>query len=238
MLLTNMSLYRKSRFVVSMKNVEFSVFKVIITSIILSLVFVFNDPGIANAEWADKILDAKVVVRQEDNINLSFFEDEERKEATVVSSLSLGRIYQLGNSLRIRATANLEGKVHNKYHGLNSGYVGATIGITYKMGLGLYRPRIRVHGSGGYLQVNDSLRDSGIGEAGLTIGKRINERVDLEAAYVYDFREGRGKTSAVAGLSGSVFDQDGHKFSVLSNFLITNKILVSLGYSIRRGDIA
>ncbi len=238
MRLTNMCLSRKSRFVVSLKNIEFSVCKVVITSIILTLVFVLNDHGIANAEWADKIIDAKVVARHEDNINLAFFEDEERKEATVVSSLSLGRIYQLGNSLRIRATGDFEGKLHNKYHGLNSGYVGATIGITYKTGLGLYRPWIRAHSSGGYLQVNDTLRDSGIGEAGLTIGKRINERIDLEAAYVYDFRKGRGKTSAVAGLSGSVFDQDGHKLSASSNFLITNKFLFSLGYSIRHGDIA
>ncbi|MCP5002515.1 MAG: hypothetical protein GY941_00960 [Planctomycetes bacterium] len=88
------------------------------------------------------------------------------------------------------------------------------------------------------MQVNDTIRDSGIGEAGLTIGKRINERFDLEAAYLYDFREGRGKTSAISGISGSVFDQDGHKFSILSNFLVTNKLLISLGYSIRRGDIA
>ncbi len=209
-----------------------------IATVLILLVVLFTFTRFVNAEWADKILDAKVLTTVEDNINLAFFESEERDEITFVPSLSLGRNYQLGNSLRIRATADLEGKIHNKFHGLNSAYVGATLGLTYKMGLGLYKPWIRAHGSGGYMQVNDSLRDSGLGEAGLTIGKRISERVDLEVAYLYDFREGRGKTSAVPGLSGSVFDQNGHTFSILSNFLVTNNILISLGYSIRHGDIA
>ncbi len=216
----------------------FSVFSQAMRRVLISLAILSSFSGFVHAEWTDKILEADVVTKIEDNINLAFFNSEEKKEVSVVPSLSLGRYYQLGNFLRFRGTVDLEGKVHNKYHGLNSGYVGGTLSLTYKTGLGLYKPWIKIHSSGGYLQVNDTIRDSGLGEAGLTIGKRITERIDLEAAYLYDFREGRGKRTAVPGKSGSVFDQDGHKFSILTNFLVTNKLLVSLGYSIRRGDIA
>ena len=256
-------LFHNSKFRHSLVSERHTVIRRIPFLIFLTTMLILPVPRFTNAEWVDKIFDGEVVTTYDDNITNAFSDSDEKNEIMFDPSISLGRYYQLGNFTRIRATADIKGNIHDRFNRLNSVFVGATLAASYKMGLGLYKPWLRVHSSGGYLEVNDDLRDSVIFETGLTIGKRIHERVDVQAGYTYDFREGRGNTSKnldlfgsvfpntnghghsdhvqkfamFSDISGSVFDQAGHKLSILSNFLVTNKILISLGYSIRHGDI-
>jgi len=233
------------------------------TAVILTLLLILSGPGIASAEWAEKIIDVGVVAQYDDNINRSFYEGSvyegpvyggpvyggpvyggpvKKDDFMLVPSASLGLSYQLADFTRLSATVDVKGEIHKDFDRLNSIFAGTTLAVSQKLGLGPYKPWLRVHGSGGYLEVNDdpNLRDSWLLDTGIKIGKRLTDRVDVEGGYTFDYRNGQNAPSVrpEAVSSGAVFDMDGHTGSVLSNVLLTNSLLLSLGYSFRHGDVA
>jgi len=208
------------------------------TAVVLVTLLTLSSPVIINAEWVDKIIDAGVVAGYDDNVNRSFFSSVKKDDVMVVPSASAGRVYQLADFTRLAATADVQAEVHNEFDFLNSVFAGTSVSVNHKFGVGPLKPWVKVHGSGGYLQVDDNLRDSWLFDSGITVGKRLTDRVDIAAGYTYDRRES-GEGDAVPGtdLPSNVFDQDGHTGSILSNVLVTNSILLSLGYAFRHGDI-
>ena len=237
----NLFLESKSRHLLVIKGFSgFSSRKA--TATLLALLLILGGPGITSAEWVDKIIDAGVSAKYDDNVNRSFFSSVEKDDAMVVPSASVGRVYQLADFTRLTATANVKGGIHQEFERLNSVFAGATLAASHKLGVGAYKPWLRVHGSGGYLEVNEEttdLRDGWLFDTGIKIGKRLTDRVDVEAVYLFDYRNGQNAPSVRPEevSSGAVFDMDGHTGSVLSNVLLTNNLLFSLSYSFRHGDI-
>jgi hypothetical protein len=209
----------------------------------LLVLLVLNGSGIAGAEWVDTIIDAEVTTQYDDNINRSFFSGSIKKDDFMfVPAASFGRIYQLADFTRLNATANVKGNIHVDFDRLNEIFGGATLSVSHKFGVGPAKPWLRVYGSGGYLEVTEEttdLRDGWLLDTGITLGKRLTERIDVEVGYNFDYRNGEDAPSIRPEQvsSGKVFDQDGHTGSVLSNVLLTNSLLLSLGYSFRHGDI-
>lgn len=236
--MANKNLFLESKCIYLLMSKGFPVLTRKTIALILTVLLILSGPGIASAEWVDKIIDVGVVTQYDDNINRSFFSSVEKDDVMVVPSASVGRVYQLADFTRLSATADVKGEIHEELDFLNSVFAGATLAASHKLGVGPYKPWLRVHGSGGYLEVDDDLRDSWLFDTGIKIGKRLTERVDIAAGYTYDFRDSR-QGDAVPGtnLPSSVFDQDGHTGSILANILFTNNLLFSLGYSFRYGDI-
>jgi len=192
----------------------------------------------ASAEWVDKIIDISVGAEYNDNVNNSYFDSVKIEDYLFLPSVSLGRVYQLGDFTRFSITGDLKGEFYKDLYSLNSGYMGTTLGISRKLGLGPYKPWLKFHGSGGWLTVNDRIRDSLLLETGVTLGKRLLERLDAQIGYLFDYRDAQGGVEVTPAISSDVFDQDGHTGFVQLNYLLLNDLLLSLGYAIRDGDVA
>ncbi len=204
----------------------------------LLILFLCNSSGIAWAEWVDKIIDADVIVKYDDNVNLAFFSSLEFDDTMLIPAASFGRVYQWTDRTRLTLTADLEGEFHNTYDKLNSLFGGTTLNINYKFGVGPYKPWLKVYGTGGYLAVDDDLRTSWLFDTGAALGKRFTDRFDMEIGYNFDYRDAENGPPINPEISGETFDRQGHTGSISASFLLTQRVLTSLAYAFRSGDIS
>ncbi len=206
-------------------------------TMLLCFLIVINFSASVRAEWVDKIIETSIGAEYNDNVNNIFIDSSQKEDYLLLPSVSLGRVYQLDNFMRFSITGDLKGKFYKDIYRLNSGYLGTTLGLSRKLGLGPYKPWLKIYASGGYLTVNDRIRDSKLFETGVTLGKRFFERFDAELGYRFDYRDGEDGIAVSPDIPNNVFDQDGHTGFVRFNYLLLSDLLFSLGYAIREGDI-
>ena len=179
-----------------------------------------------------------------DNINNSLWQfDEEKTDGVWTALLSLGRIYQLGESTRLSATIDFSHQLHNEFRRLDNSRGGGSLTLSKKLGLGPSTPWIQ----GGFSVANtfsrSDVRDGQVYSASVRLGKRIAERVDLDLGYTFDLSDSVDSDPVAVwngretGLTGDAFDQQGHKGDVRMNFLATNNMLLTVDYSLRRGEV-
>ena len=199
------------------------------TSIYYGIIFfisIFSFADIANAEWVERITDLEGGLLYESNINRSSFDSDKRSDTAFIPSVSLGRYNQLTDSTRLRATVDFEFGQYNNFKMLNYNKAGITLAIRQKMGFGSDAPWLRPHFSAGYTDVSSDNRDSYLYEAGLRVGKQLTPELDGRIGYVYNLRD--GKTD--------VFDQRGYTLSIEGSYILTNRMLLTGGYSYWYGD--
>lgn len=215
--------------------------------LLLSLAVDLCMPTPVRAEWDEWLADADISFSAEDNINRAIFAQEERSDQYWNGSVSLGRFYHFSGFTRMDISAQFDGRIHHKYSRLNQATPGLRLGIRHKLGLGPYQPWIKGFVSSGHIFSRSKIRQGFLTHAGISLGKRLNERVDFELSYGFDYRESRDKNTIPrqrlleAGLdpelSSSVYDLTGHSAGLQFNIAITEQLLMNLGYTFRRGDI-
>lgn len=207
--------------------------------VLMILLLIFIHAATVNAEWVDKIIDVGLVTIYDDNLNRSFFSTLEKDDTLFIPTASVGRIYQVTQFTRASITADAKGQFHADFDRLNNLFAGGTLAVSHKLGIGPYKPWLRVHGSAGYLEFpDDDLRDGWLVNSGITFGKRLTDRLDVAVSYLFDFRDSQNGARSDPDISGAAFDLDGHTGSFFSNFLLTNNVLLSAVYSFRHGDIS
>lgn len=199
------------------------------------------------AEWEEWLADAEISFAAEDNISRAIFAQDERSDQYWDGLVSLGRLYHFSGFTRMDISAQIDGRVHHKYSGLNQVTPGIKIGIRHKLGLGAYQPWIKAYVSSGHIFSRSKIRQGFLTHAGLRLGKPLNERIDVELSYRFDHRASRDSRTISrqrllgAGLdpeiSSSVYDLTGHSAELQLNVAITEQLLVNLGYTFRSGDI-
>ncbi|KJR42261.1 hypothetical protein MCHI_001840 [Candidatus Magnetoovum chiemensis] len=189
-----------------------------------------------NAEWTEWAADTKLAVTYNDNVNKGLFEIIREHDLYVTPSASFGRYYQLADTTRLKLAVSLQAEFHNNFERLNTISPGISLALNHKFGIGK-KPWIQFTGSAHYLDVNDNARDSMVYSTGIKAGKRLNERIDASAAYTLSHRDGKSLEPISPLSSGNVFDQTTHTWSVISNFLLTQKLMLSVDYSFMYGDV-
>lgn len=180
----------------------------------------------ANAEWVEWIADAEVGLLNYSNINRSAFDSDKRDDSAFIPAISLGRYNQLTDSTRLRATADFEAGLYNKFELLNYSKAGAALAVRQKLGFGSDASWLRPHFSVEYMDVGEDIRDSLLYEAGVHIGKQLMPRLDGQIGYIYTLRDGKN----------DVFDQKGHTLSLEMGYMLIDRLLLTAGYFYRYGD--
>ncbi|MBF0518722.1 MAG: hypothetical protein HQK92_03255 [Nitrospirae bacterium] len=198
------------------------------------LIIMFSSTS--HAEWAEWIIDASLSTQYRDNINYIYIPDEKREDFVTAPAISLGRYYQLGEYTRLRLTADISSEIFGRYHKLDSVVAGPSFVLVQKLGLGHDIPWISLKGSASYLTVDDSNRDSMIYTAVINAGKYFGERIDLQAGYLFTARRGKDLNAAELGASGNVFDLDSQRISLIANFLVAPRLVITPGYFYNTGD--
>ena len=193
-------------------------------SFVLVFIFLFGHTETAVAEWS---ADGGANLVYESNLSHAYDKDDRKADFALEPYISVGHHHQLTDNSRFSLMAQCEGDVLTKYERLNTIIGKITASITNKMGLGGYAPWIKLYGSAGALSSGEGIRDSFTTIAGLSVGKRLHERIDLQAGYEYEHR----------GARTFLFTQNNNKIHLNVDFLLTDAISLSVGYALKRGDI-
>jgi hypothetical protein len=181
------------------------------------------DPGPAPGEWFGDV-DAGTVY--EDNLSRAAKAADQESDLAFASTLSVGHVFALTGSTAARASLDIGGSAYTEFGKLNNLASGFTLSLRHKLGLGPFVPWMRVFASGAYLNYADDFLDSALWSGGLEVGKRVHERIDLKAGYLYEVRDA----------NNGVYDQAGHTLSLQGSFLLTPATELTLGYWTRWGD--
>ena len=192
----------------------------LLTAILLSLAAT----GSSSGDW---IRDFRVDVSYDDNVSRSNREADERQDVTFRALAHLGRFDQLSDDLRLTLTADFTGEVWERYQDFNNTTAAGTASLRYRFGLGALAPFVRVEGSAGYASFEQSLQDGARYRSAVTFGKRLTERLSLEASYYFDDIDSRVR----------VFDQEAHHFSLAGSFDLSETTRITAGYELRDGEV-
>ncbi len=191
---------------------------------------------LAQAEWGEWITEVDARYADHDNINYSAFANDELNDRALIVSGSFGRYLQLTNATRLRLTADLEAGTFDKYDKLDYTSIGLSAAVTHKLGLGAEAPWVRGQVSVSSLNVDSNMRDSKIYEIGVQTGKRFTPRLDGQIGLTYRSRDGKNGPVVDPALPTELFDQKNVTLSVEGNYLLTERLALTLGYSYRDGD--
>jgi len=206
----------------------------------ISTCFLSAGSAHAQTEWAEWIADAEIESSTDDNINHGVFASEKRSDTSYTPKLTAGRILQLADYSRLSLTGRYTAELHNNIRQLSSHNFGGTLAIQHKFGLGPFVPWLRANASAMRINSRSNIRDGQSYIFGLQAGKRLNDRLSLRLAYSHDIRKGPA-SSPVSGITpnpgGRVFDMQGNSASLGLDALLTERTLLRVGYTFRRGDI-
>jgi hypothetical protein len=186
---------------------------------------------------ADQILDVRGGFLYDSNLPKAQLPYDIKSDTALELGLAWGRFLPLADGLTLRATLDASGDVYSHYSGLNNATLGGSLSLRRKFGLGAFAPWIAASGSGARLQYNDSMRDGWRYDLGASTGKRLTPGWDIEAYYKYEHRTADDEFPVVPGISGDVFDLQGHQMGVRTDYALTERLTMSAGFDYRRGDV-
>lgn len=162
-----------------------------------------------------------------DNLSNSNRSSDQRDDFAVAGQAHFGRFDEITDHLRLTMTADLDAQAFASYEDFNRLFLGSTASLRYRFGFGAMAPFVRVEASGGYANFEQNLRDGGRYRAGITAGKRITERLAIEASYVFEDIGGQIR----------VFDQRSNSFALTASFDLTQTTRLTAGYEFRDGEV-
>ena len=178
----------------------------------------------ARAEWFG---DVEGATMYENNLTRATRAADRKDGLALVSRVSVGHHVQLTAPTSLALTADLEGTVYPDFDRLSHLAGSLTLGVRHKLGLGAPAPWARVFATAGVLDYGEAVRDGMVLGAGFQIGKRLTERIDVEAGYAYESIDARNL----------VFNGKSHTFSLRSGVALTGALQLTLGYAARLGDL-
>jgi hypothetical protein len=192
--------------------------------------------GAMSPAHAERITEVAAGAEYTNNVSNGQFERDIKADSAAWASLSAGQWIEV-SGITVLPRRRSDGPRLQPFDGLNNLSLGLTVADRMKLGLGATAPWVRTYGSVARLQFQNDIRNGWLYLLGLSAGKRVGERWDLQAEYRFDKRTGENTTGVVPGLSGEVFDQTGHSVLLDGRYSLSDTTLISLGYAWRRGDV-
>jgi hypothetical protein len=189
----------------------------------------------AAAEWVDWIAEADLAFEYDDNLNRSAFDDDEEDDFRWLPAARLGRVYQLADLTRLSAYVEVESALHHQFERLNHVSTSGTLALNHKFGIGEV-PELRLHFTGGYLNLREDGRDSAFYESGFQLSKHLTPRLDVALVGLWSRRDGRVGKLAVPGKGRDVWDQGRFAIGADAGFLLFDPLLLQVGYRYTDGD--
>ncbi len=180
--------------------------------------------GPASGDW---IREFRGEVSYDGNLSNSNRSADQRDDFSFVGHFRFGRFGELTDNLRFTLAAELEAQAFARYEDFNNLAISSTVGLRYRFGLGARAPFVRLEASGGYAVFDQSLQSGGRYRTGIVMGKRLSERLALNASYF--FEDIRGDIP--------LFDRCSHAFALAASFDLTARTQLSAGYELREGRV-
>lgn len=149
-----------------------------------------------------------------------------------------GQLIQLTDRDNLSLSTQFKGKVYDRLEGMNNLTLGLNADLKRKWGLGGAAPWTSICASANKLVYRDNVRSGWLYEVNAKMGKRLNEHWSISAEVGIDKRTADRYLQADADRSGAALDLNGRSFKLHGVYVINEQSFLTLGYSIRRGDVA
>ena len=199
------------------------------------LVFAYSDP--VRAEWVEWLFNSGISFQTDDNINRSFFSRQQKDEYFWSGYLSGGRAYQLDKNTRIYLTSIFTGDLHHRFQGLDQYTLGGNVTLTHKFGLGWQAPVLNMTVSSDKIFSASELRNGEKILSSLRFSKWLHERIQAQAGYRFDYRNGPQSPREIVTIPSNVFDLQGHSIEAALNLSVTQTLRLNVSFSSRWGYI-
>ncbi len=197
-------------------------------------------PVVSQAEWVEWVGDASATAKYRYNLNFSDFDETAQEDWVVEGRASYGRFYQAAENTRLGIMGHATALVHERFDKLNGLISGVDLVGIHKFGLGSGAPVLRAQATAENLDIRDEMRDGRRLAGTLSLSKRFTDRLDGSISYTHSQRYGH-RGNAVAGLGGADTDVFNHRQELLGlsgSFLLTERSLLSFGYTRLEGEFA
>ena len=195
-------------------------------------------PLAAQAEWVEWVGDASLTAKYRYNLNFSDFDEVTEEDWVAEARGSYGRFFQAAEATRIGVMAHVTGLAHERFDKLNGLITGADLVGIHKFGLGPTAPVLRLQATAEDLDIRDEMRNGRRYSGNVSLSRRFTDRLDATIGYTHSQRYGKRGTTVIAGQDTDVFDQRQEIWNIGASYLLTERSLLSLGYSRLDGEFA
>ena len=158
-------------------------------------------------------------------------------DSSVAASTSFLQLLSIADGFSLSAGGDLSGQLYERLSGLNSASVDGLLSLKKKWAVGAFAPWTRAGISVGRTDYADRYRDATLYRASLEAGKRLDERWNFWAMYVFERRRAAPVEYAAYGVSSDVFSQEGRSFKAGAEYQLSQRISLGLGSLLRHGDV-
>lgn len=189
----------------------------------------------AAADWG---FEAAAGINYDDNVS-NAIEAADRKSDSAATLGLAGSLYQqLGDNTGLGLSLIAESATFLHYSGIDNVGVGALAKLRHKFGLGADAPWAALSLRALHRDYHYDYRDGWQYDAGLTAGRRIGERWQVNASVLYDRYQADNLPPVVLpGVSSAAYDVAGWTFGVQAAFLLTGIDTLSFSCSRRHGTV-
>jgi hypothetical protein len=194
--------------------------------------------GVSSATYAEWIGNTDVSIQHDSNINNGEL-DSDVKEATSLNvSVSATDFFALEDGKNVSVTLNAKGEGFDHYSGLNNVALGASLSLRKKWALGAFAPWVGASLSTAHLNYANNIRNGWRHQFALRGGKRVTEQFNVLAELMSEQRDANPQIPDQPNLSGDVFSQKSQALSLNAEYVLNDRMFMTLGTMLRRGGIA
>jgi hypothetical protein len=191
-------------------------------------------PDTAHGDWS---IGTDARWRHDNNVGNAEYAPDIVGDSIVAGKLSIFQLFPADRGYSVAVGADLGGESYDRLHGLNNASLGGTVVLKKKWGLGAYAPWARIGLSAARTDYDDDYRNAAIYRAGLSAGRRFDERWNLTADYTFERRNAASQPEEVPGISGDAYSQTSHTLSANGQYSWSENTYLSAGLILRHGDV-
>jgi len=187
---------------------------------------------------ADLILDVSAGYLYDDNLPNALNEADRREDSAVNVAARAGVGYQFATNTGISATLLLNQAHYFHYDKLNNFGAGAQLKLRHKFGLGSNTPWLMISAQALHYDYDFEYRDGWRYDAGVAVGKRVNDRLSLDARLAYDsFSADDLQQTILPGFSTDAYDISGWTLGFRAGFAMSASDYLSAALARRNGTV-
>jgi hypothetical protein len=188
----------------------------------------------ARSDW---ILTASGALDHDNNVGNAQDYASMVADSRVAAAAFLSQQLTFGGGMSLSASGGVSGQLYERLSGLNNASLEAILSLKKKWDLGALAPWTRAGISVGRVDYDDRYRDATLYSASLEAGKRLDERWNLWATYLFDRRRATPVESDLYEVSSDVFSQRGRSFKIGVQYSLSERISLIVGSLLRYGDV-
>ena len=202
--------------------------------VLLGVSALFCVSPVVSAEWYGN---TDAVIRHDSNTNNAQLKQDFASSTALQAGILATGYFPLenGNSLNVIGETRLES--YDRYSGLNNLSLGVALALRKKWGLGPYVPWTGLSLSSAHLNYANNIRNGWRHQLAIRGGKRVSERWNIRAEYMYERRTANTLHPDQPGISGDVFSQRSRTFTLNTEYALDENTFLTGGLLLRRGDV-